>query len=60
MAKCMAGQVWDASPAVCGCVAGPGMGGDGGLCGKIQCPAGKVCCNPVMGICADPGMVCIQ
>ena len=29
-------------------------------CGDTQCGAGMVCCNPVMGICTKPGMVCIQ
>jgi hypothetical protein len=61
MAKCSAGQVWDSSPTVCSCVGGPDAGGDAGpLCGKIRCAAGKVCCNPVMDICTDPGMTCIQ
>ena len=29
-------------------------------CGDAQCAPGFVCCNPVMGICTKPGMVCIQ
>jgi Kazal-type serine protease inhibitor-like protein len=29
-------------------------------CGDAQCGAGLVCCNPLMGICTKPGMVCIQ
>ena len=29
-------------------------------CGVAVCPAGKVCCNPVMGICTQPGGVCVQ
>ena len=29
-------------------------------CGDAQCGPGFVCCNPVMGICTKPGMVCIQ
>jgi len=29
-------------------------------CGDTQCAPGFVCCNPVMGICTKPGMVCIQ
>jgi hypothetical protein len=29
-------------------------------CGTATCPAGEVCCNPLMGICAPPGMPCIQ
>jgi len=29
-------------------------------CGDVQCGPGLVCCNPVMGICTKPGMVCIQ
>lgn len=29
-------------------------------CGEVQCGAGLVCCNPVMGICTKPGGVCIQ
>ena len=29
-------------------------------CGSVTCGAGLVCCNPVMGICTKPGMMCIQ
>jgi Kazal-type serine protease inhibitor domain len=29
-------------------------------CGDVTCGPGTVCCNPVMGICTKPGMVCIQ
>lgn len=29
-------------------------------CGDTQCGPGLVCCNPVMGICTQPGRVCIQ
>jgi len=29
-------------------------------CGDTQCGPGFVCCNPLMGICTKPGMVCIQ
>ncbi len=29
-------------------------------CGDTRCGPGFVCCNPVMGICTKPGMVCIQ
>jgi hypothetical protein len=29
-------------------------------CGAVLCPPGKICCNPVMGTCADPGGVCVQ
>jgi hypothetical protein len=32
----------------------------GETCGEVTCGAGTVCCNPVMGICTKPGMVCIQ
>jgi hypothetical protein len=35
--------------------------GDGGpLCGSVHCPLGKVCCNALMGICTDPGVICTQ
>jgi len=54
----------------CGGDDSTGTGGTGGSttdggdassnCGSVQCPAGKVCCNPVMSICADPGGVCAQ
>ena len=33
---------------------------DGEQCGDAVCGPGLVCCNPVMGICTKPGMVCIQ
>ena len=33
---------------------------DAPKCGDTQCGPGFVCCNPVMGICTKPGMVCIQ
>ena len=60
-AKCQNADHWDSSPTVCSCVGGPDAGGDAGpLCGKIKCPAGQVCCNPVMDICVNPGMTCIQ
>src|SRR5262245_41247921 len=43
---------------------GGGAGGDDAGepdCGGVRCPAGKVCCNPIMGICTDrDGGVCIQ
>jgi hypothetical protein len=29
-------------------------------CGANTCGAGKVCCNPLAGICTNPGEVCIQ
>jgi hypothetical protein len=29
-------------------------------CGPNICPAGKTCCNRVLGLCADPGGVCAQ
>ena len=32
----------------------------GETCGDALCGPGMVCCNPVMGICTKPGMVCIQ
>jgi hypothetical protein len=32
----------------------------GETCGKVTCGSGTVCCNPLMGICTKPGMVCIQ
>src|SRR5437899_5410828 len=50
----------------CGCGpyvcpdAGNDSGGTGAACGPVTCPVGKVCCNRVMGICTDPGGVCIQ
>jgi hypothetical protein len=47
-----------------------GSGGSGGAgggdasvgpdCGMTRCQAGKVCCNPIMGICTEPGGVCVQ
>lgn len=45
----------NAGGADCGgiCVAGE-------TCGDTECGPGFVCCNPVMGICTKPGMVCIQ
>ncbi|KAK7931823.1 hypothetical protein PG985_002535 [Apiospora marii] len=27
-------------------------------CGKAQCPAGQVCCNPLCGTCVKPGDFC--
>lgn len=30
------------------------------MCGKVQCPAGEVCCNPSCGICAPPQGMCTQ
>ncbi len=33
---------------------------DAPQCGDRQCGPGLVCCNPVMGICTEPGRVCIQ
>jgi hypothetical protein len=32
----------------------------GGTCGGVTCGKGTVCCNPLLGICTKPGMVCIQ
>ena len=29
-------------------------------CGPTQCAPDLVCCNPVLGICALPGQVCVQ
>jgi len=29
-------------------------------CGTTTCPAGQVCCNPLMNICAFPGHMCVQ
>jgi hypothetical protein len=29
-------------------------------CGEATCGAGLTCCNPLLGICTKPGMVCIQ
>jgi hypothetical protein len=29
-------------------------------CGDVNCGVGLECCNPVMGICVEPGRVCIQ
>lgn len=29
-------------------------------CGTSSCGVGKVCCNPLAGICTNPGDVCIQ
>jgi hypothetical protein len=29
-------------------------------CGGRTCPAGTVCCNPLMQICTPPGVACIQ
>jgi hypothetical protein len=29
-------------------------------CGDAVCGAGLVCCNPVMSLCAKPGMLCVQ
>jgi hypothetical protein len=37
-----------------------GMCVKAGACGDAVCGPGFVCCNPVMGICTKPGMVCIQ
>jgi hypothetical protein len=34
--------------------------GAGAGCGPNACPAGKTCCNRVLGLCADPGGVCAQ
>jgi len=36
------------------------VGGPGESCGTTTCPAGQVCCNSLMNICADPGQVCAQ
>lgn len=30
------------------------------FCGDIICAFGLVCCNPVLGLCTEPGEVCIQ
>ena len=32
----------------------------GPRCGNTTCGAGKVCCNPIAGICTNPGEFCIQ
>jgi hypothetical protein len=32
----------------------------GEACGDVTCGDGLECCNPLMGICVKPGMVCIQ
>ncbi|MBI2390479.1 MAG: hypothetical protein HYV09_12895 [Deltaproteobacteria bacterium] len=31
----------------------------GEKCGTVTCGAGTTCCNPLMGICVKPGMMCI-
>ena len=31
-----------------------------GACGKSICGPGMVCCNALLGICTEPGRVCIQ
>ncbi|MCA9505381.1 MAG: hypothetical protein H6748_19725 [Spirochaetaceae bacterium] len=34
--------------------------GGGERCGPVACGPGLECCNPLMGICVEPGQVCIQ
>lgn len=29
-------------------------------CGSAVCEAGLVCCNPLMNLCAPPGVMCAQ
>ncbi|MDI1444622.1 hypothetical protein [Polyangium sp. 6x1] len=31
----------------------------GELCGRVTCPHGTTCCNPLMSICTPPGRACI-
>jgi hypothetical protein len=51
-------------PCGCGPYVCPDAGDDAGdaapLCGNVRCPPGKVCCNPLMSLCTDPGGVCLQ
>jgi hypothetical protein len=52
---CVRGSHFDSSPAVCACVPNPGVS-----CGAVTCPANTYCCNASCGICAPPGVACIQ
>jgi hypothetical protein len=47
-----------ADPSCASDASSDGAGGE--LCGNVRCPAGQVCCNPLMDICTLPGQVCIQ
>jgi hypothetical protein len=75
LARCGDGEVWNASPAVCGCESADGSGDDPGdpsdpsdpgdpaegeACGNVTCAAGQVCCNPSCGICTAPGGSCTE
>ncbi len=54
---CIEGTHWDGSPSVCACV--PDVP-SGVPCGGNVCANGQYCCNASCGICAPPGVACIQ
>jgi hypothetical protein len=45
----------ECDPQTCACQAAGGV-----PCGTTVCPVGKVCCNPLLDICTDPGGICVQ